>query len=183
MPGSPDDPHDEPINITPASNKARIIKLIYSTRQHEYTRDEIHHITQIPKSTLTTTLETLLQTGHIGKTNNGHYHPIETRDDLWRFASGLNQLNRMFEHYDDEDWVVTPTELKNGEFLTLEDAEQTIDEGFDVDAWAEHAVEEDIDSEECDTTSTLDKEPKEGFDADAWAEHARDETDEEYGDE
>lgn len=103
---------DDGIDIAPGTNKAKIIKLLYSHPHLGYKPSEIRDSIDIPKGSVTTTLLRLHDDGHIGKTTDGYYHAFETRDDLRRFATGLVQVEDLTSRYVDDD-------------LSPEDAEQT----------------------------------------------------------
>lgn len=103
---------DDGVDIAPGTNKAKIIKLLYNHPTLGYKPFEIHNSLNIPRGSVTTTLLRLHDDGHIGKTTDGYYHALETRDDLRRFATGLVQVEILTGRYADDD-------------LSLEDVEQT----------------------------------------------------------
>lgn len=103
---------DEGVDIDPGTNKAKIIKLLYGNPHLGYRPAEVHDRIDIPNGSVTTTLLRLHEGGHIGKTSDGYYHALETRDDLRRFAKSLVQVESLAARYSEDD-------------LTPEDAEQT----------------------------------------------------------
>jgi hypothetical protein len=103
---------DDGVDIAPGTNKAKIVKLLYSHPHLGYRPSEVHDSIDIPKGSVTTTLLRLLEQGYIGKTTDGYYHALETRDDLRRFATGLVQVEELTSRYADDG-------------LTPADAEQT----------------------------------------------------------
>ena len=95
------DPSDD-VNIDPHTNKAAIIQLLYVNPNYGFTPSEIHdRLEDIPKGSVTGTLARLLNEGDIGKTTDGYYHALESRDDLRRFASGLVQVQNLTDRYED----------------------------------------------------------------------------------
>ncbi len=103
---------DDGVDIDPGTNKAKIIKLLYSNPHLGYKPSEIHTSLDIPKGSVTTTLLRLCESDYIGKTTDGYYHALETRDDLRRFATGLVQVEELTSRY-------------AGDELSPGDAEQT----------------------------------------------------------
>ncbi|MFD1585872.1 BlaI/MecI/CopY family transcriptional regulator [Halorientalis brevis] len=103
---------DDGVDIDPGTNKAKIIKLLYSNPHLGYKPSEIHTNLDIPKGSVTTTLLRLCESDHIGKTTDGYYHALESRDDLRRFATGLVQVEDLTSRY-------------AGDELSPGDAEQT----------------------------------------------------------
>jgi DNA-binding MarR family transcriptional regulator len=80
---------DDGFDIAPGTNKARVLKLLYTNLNLGYKPAEIRDELEIPSGSVTTTLLRLHEEGHVGKTADGYYHAIESRDDLRRFAIGL----------------------------------------------------------------------------------------------
>lgn len=103
---------DDGIDIDPGTNKAKVIKLLYNHPTLGYKPSEVQESLEIPSGSVTTTLLRLHDDGYIGKTSDGYYHALETRDDLRRFAQGLVQVEDLTARYDDDG-------------LSPEDAEQT----------------------------------------------------------
>ncbi|GAD51861.1 hypothetical protein MBEHAL_0621 [Halarchaeum acidiphilum MH1-52-1] len=103
------DPSDD-VGIDPRTNKAAIIRLLYTNPNYGFTPSEIHdRLADIPKGSITGTLTRLLNDGDIGKTADGYYHALESRDDLRRFARGLVQVQDLTDRYDDE---FTPADIE-----------------------------------------------------------------------
>jgi len=93
------DPADN-VNIDPRTNKAAIIRLLYTHPHYGFTPAEIHdRLEDIPKGSITATVGRLLNEGYIGKTADGYYHALENRDDLRRFAHGLVQVRDLTDRY------------------------------------------------------------------------------------
>lgn len=70
---------DDGIDIARGTNKAKIIKLLYSHPHLGNKPSEIRDSIDIPKGSVTTTLLRLHDDGHIGKTTDRYYHAFETR--------------------------------------------------------------------------------------------------------
>jgi len=103
------DPSDD-VQINPRTNKAAIIRLLYTNPNYGFTPSEIHNrLDDIPKGSITGTLTRLLNDGYIGKTADGYYHAVESRDDLRRFARGLVQVQTLTDRYDDD---FTPDDIE-----------------------------------------------------------------------
>jgi hypothetical protein len=86
---------DGGVDITPGTNKARVIKLLYSNPTLGYRPSEVRDRVDVPTGSVTTTLVRLHEDGHVGKTTDGYYHALEGRDDLRRFASALVQAETL----------------------------------------------------------------------------------------
>lgn len=164
----PDHDQDDGIDIEPGTNEARIIKHLYSNPHLKYNPAELQSEFETPRGDIITTLDRLLNDGHIGKTSDGSYHALETRDDLRRFASALIQVERMFENYDDDS-------------LNRENAEQTKPRSEQIEEHqksqpTDAEVEQDLNDLEAIVDAELDEHQEDveekGFDAEAWAEHA-----------
>lgn len=97
--------HDpsENVSLSPGTNKAAIIRLLYTNPHYGFRPAEIHdRLGEIPKGSITATLTRLLEGGYIGKTTDGYYHALENRDDLRRFARGLVQVRDLTTRYEDD---------------------------------------------------------------------------------
>jgi len=91
------------ISIDPSTNKAAIIKLLYTNPHYGFMPAEIHdRLEDIPKGSITATLGRLLEEGYVGKTTDGYYHALENRDDVRRFAKGLVQVETLTDRYRDD---------------------------------------------------------------------------------
>ncbi|TKX40038.1 PaaX domain-containing protein [Halorubrum sp. CGM4_25_10-8A] len=104
--------HDssDDIHIDPSTNKAAIIQLLYTNPNYGFTPSEIHdRLDNIPKGSITGTLTRLFNDSDIGKTADGYYHALESRDDLRRFARGLVQVRNLTDRYDD---VFSPADIE-----------------------------------------------------------------------
>lgn len=103
------DPSDD-VHIDPRTNKAAIIRLLYTNPNYGFTPSEIHdRLNDIPKGSVTGTLTRLLNEGDIGKTADGYYHALESRDDLRRFVRGLVQIQDLTDRYDND---FTPADIE-----------------------------------------------------------------------
>lgn len=103
---------DDGVDIDPGTNKAEIVKLLYTHPNLGYKPAEVRESLGLPKGSVTTALLRLQDEGKVGKTTDGYYHALESRDDLRRFATGLVQVERLTERYADDE-------------LSPADAEQT----------------------------------------------------------
>lgn len=125
---------DDSIDIAPGTNKAKIIKLLYSNPHLGYKPAEIHSNLGIPKGSVTTTLLRLREAEHIGRTTDGYYHALETRDDLRRFATGLAQVEELTARYADDDLSPADAEQTKSREDQLEDASRDRPTDGDIDA-------------------------------------------------
>lgn len=144
--------HDssQDVGIDPGTNKAKLIKFLYSQPHLGYKPAEIHDQLDIPKGSVTTTLLRLHEAGQIGKTTDGYYHALETRDDLRRFASGLVQVESLVARYADDE--LSPDDV----------AAQPDEHGAVVELRTDSRTEADVDAEllalESDIDSDTDRE-------------------------
>lgn len=133
------------LEIRPGTNAAAIITLLYTHPHLGYTPAELREETDIPKGSVSTTLQRLLEKGYIGKTTDGYYHALADREDIRRFAMSLVSLEEMAAHYpeaamslDDVEQVgEPPTEPLPDDRLDADEArtqdDPTIDEWVDLD--------------------------------------------------
>lgn len=91
---------DDSIDIDPGTHKATIVRYLYLHPHFGFKPAELHDSLDIPKGSVTTTLVRLLDDGYVGKTSDGYYHALTTRDDLRRFATGLVQTEELVTRYD-----------------------------------------------------------------------------------
>lgn len=77
-------------------------------RRFGYRPTEVQEELGIPQGTATTTLARLHEDGYIGKTPDSYYHALEDREDLRRYVSSLDQLDRMFRHHTPDADPETP---------------------------------------------------------------------------
>lgn len=135
------DPTDD-IHIDPRTNKAAIIQLLYTNPNYGFTPAEIHdRLANIPKGSITATLTRLLNDGYIGKTADGYYHALESRDDLRRFANGLVQVRDLTDRYDDD---FSPADIEQTGEIPMSDAHPETEQG--TRAYEEPAPEDWIES-------------------------------------
>ena len=112
-------PSDD-VHIDPSTNKATIIRLLYTNPNYGFTPAEIHdRLGNIPKGSVTGTLTRLFNDGDVGKTADGYYHALENRDDLRRFARGLVQARDLTDRYDDD---FSPGDIEQTDDTTTSDA-------------------------------------------------------------
>lgn len=97
------DTHNPEIDLTPGTTKSDIVAFLYSNPEYGYKPAEIRNQLTIPHGTATTTLKRLQEDGFIGKTQDGYYHALENREDLQRYVSSLDQLERMFRQPIEEE--------------------------------------------------------------------------------
>lgn len=97
--------HDatDDVDIDPGTNKAAIIRVLYTNPHYGFMPAEIHDLLEdIPKGSITATLGRLLEEGYVGKTTDGYYHALSNREDLRRFARGLVQVESLTDRYSDD---------------------------------------------------------------------------------
>lgn len=90
---------DASIDIRPGTNAAAIIRLLYADPNLGYTPAELQEHSDIPKGSVSTTLQRLLDQGYIAKTTDGYYHALSEREDIRRFAKSLVSLEEMAAQY------------------------------------------------------------------------------------
>lgn len=93
------DSHTPDLDLTPGTTKSDIVAFLYTNPEFGYRPSEIKEQLNIPRGTATTTLNRLHESGYIGKTVDSYYHALENRDDIRRYVSSLDQLDRMFGHH------------------------------------------------------------------------------------
>jgi hypothetical protein len=145
------------VDISPDTNRARIIKLLYSNRDLGWKPNEIRDELDIPEGSVSGTLSRMIRNGEVARTSDGFYHAIADRDDLYRFARGLRELDSMFEHTEGADdvqpnaqWESTWTAQERAEYLeSVKDVkrQQYEEDPVDVDDWVS-AEETDDDGDE-----------------------------------
>ncbi|WP_244877440.1 helix-turn-helix domain-containing protein [Haloferax prahovense] len=81
---------------------------LYQNSEWGYSPQELKEALDIPRGTATTTLKRLYDDDYIGKTDDGYYYALRERDDIRRYVSSLNQVDRLFGHHRDAD--ATPEE-------------------------------------------------------------------------
>ena len=100
--------HDSEINLRPGTTKSDIVAYLYQNPEWGYSPQDLKDALDIPRGTATTTLKRLYDDGYIGKTDDGYYYALSEREDIRRYVSSLNQVDRMFGHHRDAD--ATPEE-------------------------------------------------------------------------
>ncbi|MEF8777265.1 MAG: MarR family transcriptional regulator [Haloarculaceae archaeon] len=91
------DTHEPDVDLTPGTAKSDIVSFLYSEPEFGFKPTELEDALDLPHGTVTTTLKRLYDQGFIGKTADSHYHALEHREDLHRYVSSLDQVQRMFE--------------------------------------------------------------------------------------
>lgn len=134
---------DDGVDIDPGTNKAKIIKLLYSDPTLGYKPAEIRDSIDIPTGSVTTTLLRLHDEGHIGKTKDGYYHALESRADLRRFATGLVQVEELTDRYGDDELSPEDAEQTKSRTEQLEEVPDNSQTDPDIDAELD-ALEEDL---------------------------------------
>lgn len=134
---------DDGVDIAPGTNKARIIKLLYTHPGLGYKPSEIRDSIDIPAGSVTTTLLRLHDADQIGKTRDGYYHALETRDDLRRFATGLVQVEALTDRYAADDLSPADAEQTKPRAEQLETVSEGRQTEADVDAELD-ALDEDL---------------------------------------
>lgn len=125
---------DDSVDIDPGTNKAKIIKFLYSDPALGYKPAEIRDSIDIPTGSVTTTLLRLHEDGHIGKTKDGYYHALESRDDLRRFATGLVQVEDLTDRYGDDELSPEDAEQTKSRDEQLEDVSEASQTTHEIDA-------------------------------------------------
>lgn len=125
---------DDGVDIAPGTNKAKIVKLLYTHPTLGYKPSEIRDSIDIPTGSVTTTLLRLHDDGHIGKTTDGYYHALETRDDLRRFATGLVQVEDLTGRYAGDDLSPEDVEQTKSRTEQLEDVPEDGQTEANIDA-------------------------------------------------
>lgn len=109
------DTHEPDVDLTPGTAKSDIVAFLYSQPEFGFKPKELEDELDLPHGTVTTTLTRLYDQGFVGKTADSHYHALEHREDLYRYVSSLDQVQRMFEEeYEDfaanTEWEGNPPE-------------------------------------------------------------------------
>lgn len=100
--------HDSELNLRPGTTKSDIVAYLYQNPEWGYSPQDLKEALDIPRGTATTTLKRLYDDDYIGKTDDGYYYALSGREDIRRYVSSLNQVDRMFGHHRDAD--ATPEE-------------------------------------------------------------------------
>lgn len=90
------DSHDPDLDLTPGTTKSDIVAFLYDNPDLGYKPAELRDYLDIPRGTATATLTRLCNEGLVGKTRDGYYHALDHREDLHRYVTSLDQLDRMF---------------------------------------------------------------------------------------
>lgn len=100
--------HDAELSLRPGTTKSDLVAYLYQNPEWGYSPQELKETLDIPRGTATTTLKRLYDDDYIGKTDDGYYYALRERDDIRRYVSSLNQVDRLFGHHRDAD--ATPEE-------------------------------------------------------------------------
>ena len=90
------DTYDPDIPLTPGTTKSDVVAFVYRHADYYISPADIRDHLDVPHGTATTTLMRLYDDGLVGKTAEGNYHALDHREDLSRYVSSLDQLERMF---------------------------------------------------------------------------------------
>ncbi|AXR82459.1 hypothetical protein AArcMg_2467 [Natrarchaeobaculum sulfurireducens] len=91
---------------------------LYQNPKWGYSPQDLKEALNIPRGTATTTLKRLYDDGYIGKTDDGYYYALSEREDIRRYVSSLNQVDRMFGHHRNPDATPEEREKQIGEGRT-----------------------------------------------------------------
>ena len=120
--------HDPDLNLRPGTTKSDIVAYLYQNPKWGYSPQDLKQALNIPRGTATTTLKRLYDDGYIGKTDDGYYYALSEREDIRRYISSLNQVNRMFGHHRDADATPEKPEKQIGEGRTDEELDTELAE-------------------------------------------------------
>ncbi|WP_256297593.1 winged helix-turn-helix domain-containing protein [Haloarchaeobius salinus] len=120
--------HDSELNLRPGTTKSDIVAYLYQNPKWGYSPQDLTEALDIPRGTATTTLKRLYDDGYIGKTDDGYYYALSERDDIRRYVSSLNQVDRMFGHHRDADANPEEPEKQIGEGRTDEELDAELEE-------------------------------------------------------
>ena len=120
--------HDPELDLRPGTTKSDIVAHLYQNPEWGYSPQEIKEALDIPRGTATTTLGRLSDEGYVGKTDDGYYYALREREDICRYVSSLDQVDRMFGHHRDADATPEEPEKQIGEGRTDEDLDAELTE-------------------------------------------------------
>jgi len=120
--------HDSDLNLRPGTTKSDIVVYLYQNPKWGYSPQDLKETLDIPRGTATTTLKRLNDDGYIGKTDDGYYYALSEREDIRRYVSSLNQVDRMFGHHRDPDAAPEEPEKQIGEGRTDEELDAELAE-------------------------------------------------------
>ncbi|WP_436932464.1 MarR family transcriptional regulator [Halosimplex halobium] len=112
------DSHEPDVDLTPGTAKSDIVAFLYSHPELGFKPNEIEDYLELPHGTVTTTLKRLSDQGFVGKTADSHYHALEHREDLHRYVSSLDQVQRLFdadEFEETTEWNENPEAVDEDE--------------------------------------------------------------------
>lgn len=95
-------------DLTPGTTISDVVAFLYNNPEFGYRPAEIRDELAIPHGTATATLKRLHEIDYAGKTSDGYYHALESREDLRRYVAALDQLDRMVSHSADEGHASRP---------------------------------------------------------------------------
>lgn len=96
------DTHDPDLELTPGTTKSDVVAFLYANPDLGYKPAEIRDELDIPRGTATATLTRLHDEGLVGKTKDGYYHALDRREDIHRYVTSLDQLDRLFDRPTEE---------------------------------------------------------------------------------
>lgn len=120
--------HDSELDLRPGTTKSDIVAFLYQNPEWGYSPQEIKEALDIPRGTATTTLTRLHDDDYVGKTDDGYYFALSEREDIRRYVSSLNQVDRMFGHHRDADAIPEEPEKQLGEDRTDEELDAELAE-------------------------------------------------------
>lgn len=95
--------HDPDLDLKPGTKKSDIIVHLYRNQDVGYRPSEVSEELGIIRNTAKGTLKRLYDNGHLGKTTDGYYHALPSREDLRRYVASVDQLEKMYERTNDLD--------------------------------------------------------------------------------
>jgi len=120
--------HNAELNLRPGTTKSDIVAYLYQNPEWGYSPQELTEELNIPRGTATTTLTRLYDEEYIGKTSDGYYHALADREDIRRYVSSLEQVDRMFGHHRDADAAPEVPDKQIGEGRTDEELDAELAE-------------------------------------------------------
>jgi predicted transcriptional regulator len=92
------DSHNISVDLTYGTMRSDLVVFLYAHSDAGFTPVEISQALDATPENVETELESLHETGHIGKTPSGHYHALATREILNRYVASIEQTKRMFRN-------------------------------------------------------------------------------------
>ncbi len=120
--------NDPEIDLRPGTTKSDIVAFLCRTPEWGFSPEEIKEFLDIPRGTTTTVLKHLYDDNYIGKTGDGYYHVLDNRENIQRYVSNLDQVDRMFRHHQDVDTAPEKPVKQIGEGRTDEELDAELAE-------------------------------------------------------